>query len=122
MSLDENAAAPAPAVASLAPGIPRYEWILLGLILVLAAALRIHDLGHKCFWIDELFTLESITQGNVAAYLSQPWNTIISPPPRFTHPHELIPWWQLLRPDPQDIHPPLYYVLARGWASAFGFG
>src|SRR5205807_1077578 len=82
----------------------------------------IHDLGRKCFWIDELFTLESITQGNVSAYLSQPWNTIISPPPRLTHPDKLIPWWRLLRADPQDIHPPLYYVLLRGWASVFGFG
>jgi 4-amino-4-deoxy-L-arabinose transferase-like glycosyltransferase len=96
--------------------------MLLGLILALAAALRIHDLGRKCFWIDELFTLESITQGNVAAYITQPWNTMISPAPRLTHPGELIPWWRLLRADPQDIHPPLYYVLARGWASVLGFG
>jgi hypothetical protein len=100
----------------------RYEWILLGLILAFAAALRIHNVGRKCFWIDELFTLESITQGNVAAYISQPWNKVISPAPRLTHPDTLIPWWRLLRPDPQDIHPPLYYVLARRWASVFGFG
>src|SRR2546423_14003335 len=97
-----------------------WEYIGLALILVLAAILRFHHIGERAFWMDELFSLESIIGGNVGAYAEFPRNAI-APAPSFTHPVKLVPWWRLLRPAPQDIHPPLYYVLLRGWADVFGF-
>jgi hypothetical protein len=98
----------------------RVEWVILAIILTLAGTLRFYHLDTRAFWTDELFTLESITQGNVGRYAQVPWNQV-TVAPELTRPPILIPWLRLFLPDPQDIHPPLYYVLIRAWANLFGF-
>lgn len=47
-------------ITSLASRIkedPRFEWVLLLLIIVFGSALRLYKLGEWSFWIDEIFTI-----------------------------------------------------------------
>lgn len=66
----------------------------LGAILVFATVLRVVPLGNQYFWYDEQYT-----QNAVSMPLSTMFETLIS-----------------------DVHPPLYYVLVKGWAAVLGTG
>jgi hypothetical protein len=67
-------------------------WLLVLLLLLLAFALRIHNLGGQSLWNDE---------GNSFVQSIRPVPEIISNAAR-------------------DIHPPGYYLLLAGWRSIFG--
>ena len=67
---------------------------LLLVILLAGAALRLYRLGGESLWYDE----------TVSTYLAG------SPLP------------ELLRHTANDIHPPLYYLLLRGWLILMGYG
>ncbi len=45
--------------SSFAPVSRRTEAVLLGLVVTLAALLRIHDLGRPSFWADEFLSLRA---------------------------------------------------------------
>jgi uncharacterized membrane protein len=66
--------------------------ILWAAILLIALALRVHDLGGESIWIDEGFSVR-------VARLPIP---------------------ELLQATRHDIHPPLYYLFLHGWIGLFG--
>lgn len=67
---------------------------MLGLILILAAALRLYLLAGQSFWADE---------GNSVALAARSVGEIVVA-------------------TAGDIHPPAYYLLLKAWASLFGLG
>ena len=99
----------------------RTPLFLLGLILVFAAAVRAYALSDLGFWTDELCTL-SEAQGHGLELLDVPADRIVAPAvPVRTRLAMAAPAWRIipgLRRD--DVHPPLYLLLVRGWEAAFG--
>ena len=71
----------------------KWTWAARGGILALGAGLRLWGLGSESFWQDEAWTW-SIIQGSIGELF-----------------HALIN---------HDAHPPLYYLLLRGWSWIFG--
>jgi mannosyltransferase len=71
------------------------HWVAVGLITVLAAALRFYRIGHQGFWFDEANTalLVHFSPGKMLGLIPQTEST-----------------------------PPLYYCLAWVWAHVFGYG
>lgn len=65
----------------------------LGIILLLATLLRIFQLGKRDFWYDEAFTGIAIKES----------------------------FWGMMRMTINDVHPPLYYLLLKPFASLFGY-
>jgi hypothetical protein len=93
----------------------------LELILLAAGVLRFYRLDLNSLWIDECFTYLSTTGAQFRTFTALPVNVIMTHPPPLTDPAYAKPWWQILRPDTQDIHPPLYFFLLRLWVSVFGW-
>ncbi len=69
-------------------------WLLLSLIILLALALRVFQLGRQSLWYDE----------GVSAYMTR------------------LSLAEMMRWTAHDIQPPLYYLILRLWASLFGDG
>ena len=104
-------------------GVCVWPWILIALILLLAARLRTWQLGRESFWLDEVFSVES-AMGRGFAHRLLPTNTLIERVPAFTDPARAAPWWNIwpaCRGKTGDIHPPLPYILLRWWCDLFGF-
>lgn len=72
----------------------KYKWVLLGAIMLLAAALRLFHLGYRSLWYDESFTL-TLANRNLP---------------------------DLLNATAHDYHPPLHYLLFAGWTTLLGDG
>ncbi len=73
----------------------RAEWWLLGLVLLLGCVLRALRLRFVTLWYDEYLTLKTI---------GLPWQTII------------------LGKYPKELHPPLYFLVLKGWTALLGGG
>jgi hypothetical protein len=71
------------------------RWTRLGLAaaLLTAAFFRLHDLGTESLWLDELFSVRAATRESLAAVVAEVRG---------------------------DVHPPLYFLLLRGWMGVFG--
>jgi 4-amino-4-deoxy-L-arabinose transferase-like glycosyltransferase len=105
-----------------APGAfpPRWTWpelAILALILVTAAFLRFYRIGQHSFWNDELYTVESVNGTTLAGTWAVPHDVILNPAPTPTQLSPAAPWWRILRPDPYDVHPPLFYLFTRAWVT-----
>ncbi|MCH8748870.1 glycosyltransferase family 39 protein, partial [Patescibacteria group bacterium] len=70
----------------------RVTLLLLLIIILLGLGVRSFELTARSLWFDEAFS----------------WRLIQFPLP------------ELLARDAQDVHPPLYYIVLKGWASFFG--
>jgi uncharacterized membrane protein len=95
------------------------EWVVLTLLLLLALALRLTNIGATSFWIDELYTFmvangrlqpESLPQ---AVHSAMAWAS------------HYIAWqpltWQALMDALKiNVHMPLYYLLLNPWLHWFG--
>lgn len=68
-------------------------YILLFLIIFLSVFLRFHKITYRDFWYDEAFT---------GVIIKWDWHTMMN---------------GLIR----DVHPPLYYLLLKPWASIFNY-
>jgi mannosyltransferase len=85
----------AAALASPARPIRGPEWVIIGLVLVIASALRLAGLGSQPLWLDEGYSWWDAQQT-----LSDLWHLV-----------------------PQcDPHPPLYFAMLKGWIDGFGDG
>jgi hypothetical protein len=93
----------------------REPYLLLALLL-LATALRLYGLGDACYWLDEFYSLESST-GRGLAHATLPQNVVIPSPPLLTRLAGAPPWWRIWTSLDTDNHPPLYFLLLRGWRS-----
>ena len=71
----------------------KLELLLLGLVLVLGAVLRFSELGQESLWYDEAWSVQAAHAPTLGA---------------------------LVEGSLDDSHPPLYFMLLRGWVSLFG--
>lgn len=94
------------------------RYALLLLILALAAVPRIANLTRASLWADELKSVAE-TSGRVHAL---PLNTIIAPAPNWSDLSQARPWPSVWTNLEMDDHPPLYFLLLRGWREFFGGG
>jgi hypothetical protein len=96
----------------------RMLWWLIG-ILVLAAALRLPELGRRGFLLDEAWTAEVVSgRGSLHQHLLL---GIVFHPPELYSLANAPPWWRVWS-NIQMTHPPLYYVLLRLWINCLGEG
>ncbi|MGH7214328.1 MAG: glycosyltransferase family 39 protein, partial [Tepidisphaeraceae bacterium] len=91
------------------------------LILGSAAWLRFKDLGREGLWLDELFSLQS-SAGRGSASERVPHNVWLDNPAPVTPLDGAGPWWTIWTSQGGEVHPPLYYMLLRGWRELFGDG
>jgi uncharacterized membrane protein len=98
--------------------------ILLGLILVIGIFFRCYNLEEKVYWHDEVYTSIRTAGYNGEEIVELVFNK------KIINPKELLRY-QVLSPEKtwQDTldkliehpeHPPLYYLLSRGWQELFG--
>jgi uncharacterized membrane protein len=96
--------------------------ILLMLVLVMAAAVRFYGLGSEDYWFDELYSL-SFSAGKQAAFASLPFGEIIREFDLDTEIDEASNIRSIARAmRAVDTHPPVYFVLLRGWRALLGEG
>lgn len=72
---------------------PRYVYVLLVITLLLATWLRFRHLDGRSAWFDEAFSWTLVTRYS---------------------------FLEMLQRTAKDVHPPVYYVLLRGWVGALG--
>ncbi|WP_040483597.1 glycosyltransferase family 39 protein [Lyngbya aestuarii] len=103
----------------------RYLVIFLGIVIILGVFFRFIELDRKVFWHDEIFTnLRSSGFTLSTVYPNFFSNQIVAAPELLNY-QKIKPdstfkdtISSLMIDDPQ--HPPLYFLLARGWMSIFG--
>jgi 4-amino-4-deoxy-L-arabinose transferase-like glycosyltransferase len=102
------------------PVLSLRHYVAVAMILLLAACLRIHDIGHSALSVDELESM-SIAAGHGRANLTLPRGVLLSPPPIVA---SLSAAASILNiPNmASDVHPPLYFILLRIWQSLLGDG
>ncbi|MCS7032606.1 MAG: hypothetical protein NZ561_01270 [Phycisphaerae bacterium] len=91
------------------------------LVLLLAGVLRFHNLGAECFWIDEIFSLQT-SAGVGMAHERFPGGQWLDPPINPTSLSLGEGLAGILRYAPEDTQAPLYFVLLNLWRQAFGSG
>ena len=100
----------------------RSHLFLLALIVVLAGALRFFSLSALGFWTDEFCTL-SAADGWGLQLDKIPLNQIAPPLPVCTHLDQAHSFFQIPSAMARDdAHPPLYFLMLRGWEQMFGDG
>jgi uncharacterized membrane protein len=104
-----------------APSSPRRDRYFIGLlvILALAAGLRLYAVETANFWLDEFWTLE-ISCGHDTAHEHLPTNVLITSPPNLTSLADARPWWTIWTSVHEATHPPLFFMLLRGWRAMLG--
>lgn len=95
------------------------HWILLGLIVLSALALRLHDLTRYALWADEILTLESSAGHGLEQW--QLRNTGLIEGPDLISLDNAGPFWRVFTAMARDDkHPPLYFATLRVWRSTIG--
>lgn len=97
----------------------------LAIVILFGAILRLTNLDGKLYWHDEAYTslrISGYTQAEVYQQIFTGEVLPIAALDRYQHPTSEKTWIDTLRTlaidDPQ--HPPLYYVMLRGWVDAIG--
>lgn len=90
-------------------------------IAAVALALRVHGLATPSFWGDELLALENST-GRGQAHRSLPTGIVLEPGQRLTRLAQAPPWWTVWTSLERDTHPPLHFLVLRGWRRLLGEG
>jgi uncharacterized membrane protein len=110
---------------AVTPTTPTRPWpsmlLLLGVIVVLAAGLRLYDLGGQCFWTDEVGSVANAS-GHALLMNHLPHGELLDPPPataRAGADGSALGVWTRLG---TESHPPLYFVLLHVWGGWFGSG
>ena len=96
-----------------------FVYVGLALILVAAAALRLHDVGRESFWCDEFLTAE-MTAGRGYYHEEIPSNTLVREAPDLTSVNAAAPWWSVWPNQTDEGYPPLYVLAARFWRQIAG--
>jgi uncharacterized membrane protein len=107
------------AAAVTEPNRPWLPMLLLGGIIVLAAGLRLYDLGGQCFWTDEVGSVANAS-GHALLMNHLPHDQLLDPPPataRAGADGSALGVWTRMG---TESHPPLYFVLLHGWRAWFG--
>lgn len=92
--------------------------VMLALILVFAAGVRFHGVERNGLWYDELASL-SCASGSGLWHETITSGELMSPGPRptFADATPKTVFWSSFE---QEQHPPLYFLVLRGWQSVFG--
>ena len=100
---------------------PRFAHALvLAAILLLAAALRFHDIARHSFWPDELFTLQT-SSGHGLQHTRLTNAGLFTDPPDLLSLEHANSWSSVVTTLARDDnHPPLYFLLMRAWRMIFG--
>jgi uncharacterized membrane protein len=101
----------------------RHDRYFAGLlvILALAAGLRLYAVETANFWLDEFWTLE-LSCGHDTAHEHLPTNVLIPSAPSLTSLADARPWWTIWSSVKEATHPPLFFMLLRGWRAVLGSG
>lgn len=91
------------------------------LIFVVAAFVRIYDLGERGLWVDEFFSLAG-SAGRYPDLAPLKLNEVMRGLPSYTDVDEGRPWWTIWPQMREETHPPLYIILLRFWRELFGNG
>jgi hypothetical protein len=100
---------------------PETRHFLLALILLLALAVRLYQLTKASLWLDEILTVQLSTGGGYA-HLDFPQDRLIPPPADLIGLDRAPRFWRIWTSLDRDVHPPLYYLVLRGWRELFGDG
>lgn len=98
-----------------------YYGLLLLVILYLAAAVRMWKLERPSFWLDEFLTVQ-LSSGHGFAHLDLPSDTLIPDPPDYIRLEHALPLRAIWTQSDRDVHPPLFYLILRGWRQIAGEG
>jgi len=101
--------------------ISRRHWAILGVILAAAALLRFYQIGGPSLWKDEIWSVE-MAMGRGSVHDQLPPNVIRTDQPDLTGLAAAAPWWSICTHLGGVTHPPLYFVVLRGWMDLFGTG
>ncbi len=104
------------------PGTPSFKFQIsvVAMILLLAAALRVHELTRHALWSDEIYTMQS-SAGFGLESKRLAGAGLLEPPPDLLSLTPQRPWWTLATSLARDDnHPPLYFLLVRAWREVFG--
>lgn len=96
-------------------------WMILLLILLAAAALRWHRIGHYSLWLDEFLSLENST-GRGQLFTKLPRKVLLDPAPALTRLSDGPGFWRIWTSLDTETHPPLYFMLLNPWRHVFGQG
>jgi uncharacterized membrane protein len=100
------------------PQLRWYHGAFLLLLLLIGAMIRWHAIGRIGLWMDEYWALYLSTgRGDQAFYL--PKQVILSPAPAVGF-AGAPSWWHIWTGLDSVLHPPLYYLILRGWVHTFG--
>jgi hypothetical protein len=105
-------AEPAPAGGSWRTGL-----IGLAVVLLVAAGVRFHDLGHASFWLDEILTVNRTTGHTVTRQYYEHDRILTSPLDVFSF-GQAKPATAIWTALDEDVHPPFFYLLLRAWRQA----
>ncbi len=95
------------------------ERLALAGVLILAAALRLHALDRSAYWSDEFASL--VASNGQLVWANQPRPGSFPPTrPRPTRIADALPTPQIAYALVEDNHPPLYFLVLRGWRWRFG--
>lgn len=88
-------------------------------ILLLAAGLRLYAVVKANFWLDEFWTME-LACGRDTAHEHLPANVLLPSLPSLSTLADARPWWTVPGSLTQVTHPPLFFLLLRGWWALLG--
>jgi hypothetical protein len=95
-----------------------FHWTILGVLLIVGAGVRFHGITKESEWPDEFWGIYLATgRGDAAFYL--PRGEILSPPPAIGM-AGAAPSWHIWNGLNGAVHPPLYFLVIRGWMDLFG--
>jgi hypothetical protein len=102
------------------PGKCGISIAILGLILTLAAVVRLDQIVKQNLWLDEYWTLYLAT-GRGDSIFQLPQNQIIEHPPAVGFAGAPA-WWHIWKGINTTSHPPLYHIVLRLWVDVLGAG
>lgn len=97
----------------------RRQLAVLAVILVVAGFLRFDRISAPSLWMDEIWSIE-MAMGHGSVHDHLPANAIHSDQPDLTGLDSSAPWWSIVTHLGGVTHPPLYFVVLRGWIDLFG--
>jgi 4-amino-4-deoxy-L-arabinose transferase-like glycosyltransferase len=104
---------------------PQLRWIhlaVLGALLAAGAILRIHLIDKQSLWLDEYWAVYLATGregGSVTGVFEAPRNVLLNSPISAGF-NDAPAVWHIWNGLSSVVHPPLYYLVLRGWIDVFG--
>jgi hypothetical protein len=95
------------------------HWIILFILLSLAAFLRLQGISRSSLWMDEIWSVE-IAAAHGHAHDQLPLGVLRTDSVDLTTLAGAAPWWKVFSPANDYTYPPLFNLLLRFWIGLFG--